>query len=78
MIQVTVEEFKANLHEYIENREFVRIVSKGERDLFLVPASEKDWFDEWMDKEGPFDFSKDSEVERFKEGRVMAKYESIN
>jgi len=83
MIQVTMNDFTANIHEYLENidNQDIQIVREGKKPIILaVPTAqeEKDWFDKWIETAGPFDFSDPSELKRFKAERLRAKYESLD
>ena len=81
MIQVTMNDFAANLTEYIENVRNQKIVitkEDGEKLAVLTVHEEKGWFENWIETAGEFDFSNPVEFKRFKTERLKAKYESLD
>jgi len=81
MTQVTLNDFAANLSEYVENVKNQRITiikDDGEELAVLTIPEEKGWFDRWIETAGTFDFSDPSEFKRFKSERLWAKYESLD
>ncbi|MCL2350216.1 MAG: hypothetical protein FWC67_01925 [Defluviitaleaceae bacterium] len=83
MIQLTVEEFAANLHEYLDNAEEqeIKIIRKGKNavKLFVLDEPKSPSFvEELLNIAGPLDLPEDFNLKEFKMQRLLEKHENLD